>query len=34
MTAWNDFNDAEQQQSFELIPKGTVAKSVFKVSVL
>ena len=26
MTAWNDFNDAEQQQSFELIPKGTVAK--------
>jgi hypothetical protein len=26
MTAWNDFNDAEQQQSFDLIPKGTVAK--------
>jgi hypothetical protein len=25
MTAWNDFNDAEQQQSFDLIPKGTVA---------
>jgi len=26
MTAWNDFNDAEQQQSFDLIPKGTVAR--------
>ena len=26
MSAWNDFNDAEQQQSFDLIPKGTVAK--------
>lgn len=25
MTAWHDFNDAEQQQSFDLIPKGTVA---------
>ena len=25
MTVWNDFNDAEQQQSFDLIPKGTVA---------
>ena len=25
MSAWNDFNDAEQQQSFDLIPKGTVA---------
>lgn len=24
MTAWHDFNDAEQQQSFDLIPKGTV----------
>ena len=24
MSAWNDFNDAEQQQSFNLIPKGTV----------
>lgn len=23
---WNDFNDAEQQTSFELIPKGTLAK--------
>lgn len=23
---WNDFNDAEQQTSFDLIPKGTVAK--------
>jgi hypothetical protein len=23
---WSDFNDAEQQQSFDLIPKGTVAK--------
>jgi hypothetical protein len=25
MTAWHDFNDAEQQQSFDLLPKGTVA---------
>jgi hypothetical protein len=25
MTVWNDFNDAEQQQSFDLIPKGTIA---------
>jgi hypothetical protein len=25
MTVWNDFNDAEQQTSFELIPKGSVA---------
>ena len=25
MTAWNDFNDAEQQQSgFDLIPKGAI----------
>lgn len=24
MTAWNDFNDAEQQQGFDLIPKGTL----------
>ena len=23
--AWNDFNDAEQQQGFDLIPKGTLA---------
>ncbi len=23
---WNDFNDAEQQTSFDLIPKGTVAR--------
>lgn len=23
---WNDFNDAEQQQSFDLIPRGTAAK--------
>jgi hypothetical protein len=26
MTAWNDFNDAEQQKSYDLIPKGTVAR--------
>ncbi len=26
MSNWTDFNDAEQQQSFELIPKGTLAK--------
>jgi hypothetical protein len=26
MPAWNDFNDAEQQQSFDLVPKGTVAR--------
>ena len=25
MSTWNDFNDAEQQPSFELIPKGTIA---------
>lgn len=25
MTLWTDFNDAAQQQSFDLIPKGTVA---------
>ena len=25
MTVWNDFNDAEQQQTFDVIPKGTVA---------
>ena len=24
--SWNDFNDAEQQTSFDLIPKGTLAK--------
>jgi hypothetical protein len=24
MTAWNDFNDAEQQQGFDLIPRGTL----------
>ena len=26
MTTWNDFNDAEQQHDFDLIPKGTVAR--------
>lgn len=26
MTIWNDFNDAEQQQDFDLIPKGTIAR--------
>ncbi len=26
MSNWNDFNDAQQQQTFDLIPKGTVAK--------
>ncbi len=25
-SAWNDFNDAEQQQGFDLIPKGTTVK--------
>lgn len=24
MSAWNDFNDAEQQSTYELIPKGTI----------
>lgn len=24
--AWNDFNDAEQQQGFDLIPKGTLVR--------
>ena len=23
---WQDFNDAEQQQGFDLIPKGTLVK--------
>lgn len=26
MTTWNDFNSADDQNSFELIPKGTLAK--------
>ncbi len=26
MTAWNDFNSADDQNSFDLIPKGTVVK--------
>lgn len=26
MTAWNDFNDAEEQSDFGLIPKGTVVR--------
>lgn len=26
MNQWNDYNDAEQQQSFDLIPKGTLVK--------
>lgn len=26
MTQWNNFNDAEQQQGFDLIPKGTLVK--------
>ena len=26
MSNWNDFNDAEQQQSFDLIPRNTAAK--------
>jgi len=26
MTPWNDFNSAEDQTAFELIPKGTLAK--------
>ena len=26
MSNWNDFNDAEQQQSFDLIPRGTAAR--------
>ncbi|MBI5135807.1 MAG: hypothetical protein HZA24_00560 [Nitrospirae bacterium] len=26
MSTWNDFNDAGDQQSFELIPKGTLAR--------
>ncbi|WP_019560803.1 hypothetical protein [Caldimonas manganoxidans] len=25
MTTWTDFNDAQQQQSYDLIPKGTLA---------
>jgi len=26
MNTWTDFNDAEQQQGFDLIPKGTIVK--------
>ena len=26
MNTWNDFNDAEQQNDFDVIPKGTVAR--------
>lgn len=26
MSQWNNFNDAEQQQGFDLIPKGTLVK--------
>ena len=26
MTTWNDFNDADEQSSFDLIPKGTLVK--------
>ena len=26
MSTWNDFNDAEQQNDFNVIPKGTVAR--------
>ena len=26
MTNWNDFNDADQQSTYELIPKGTLVK--------
>ena len=26
MNTWTDFNDAEQQQGFDLIPKGTTVK--------
>jgi len=26
MTTWNDFNDAEQQQDFDLIPKATTVR--------
>ena len=26
MNTWNDFNDAEQQNDFDVIPKGTIAR--------
>ncbi|MFQ5510111.1 MAG: hypothetical protein ACE5FN_12385 [Leptospirillia bacterium] len=26
MSTWNDFNNADDQQSFDLIPKGTIAR--------
>ncbi len=26
MSTWNDFNDAEQQNDFDVIPKGTIAR--------
>ncbi|MDH5527829.1 MAG: hypothetical protein OEY97_11040 [Nitrospirota bacterium] len=26
MSTWNDFNNADDQQSYDLIPKGTIAK--------
>lgn len=31
MNAWSDFNNAEPQQSFDLIPKGTVAPVTMKI---
>lgn len=31
MSTWNDFNDAEQQQDFDLIPKGTVARLSLRI---
>lgn len=32
MSAWNDFNDAEDQQSFDLIPKGTVVRVCLNIT--
>ena len=26
MTTWNDFNSAEDQNNFDVIPKGTLVK--------
>lgn len=31
MNAWNDFNNAEKQQSFEIMPNGTIAPVLMKI---
>lgn len=31
MNAWNDFNNADKQQSFEIMPNGTIAPVIMKI---